>query len=79
LPPFGAAHIDGVAEQDHADFAFADELFQDLQVGADAGAYEIGEALRGDTQRIADGQPDAAFTQVQRENTGEGRVQVISL
>ena len=60
-------------------FAFADELFQHVEVGADAGAYQVGKALRGDTQGIADGQPDAAFTQVQRENTGEGSVQVILL
>ena len=73
LPAFGAAHIDGVAEQDHADFAFADELFQDVQVGADAGADEVGKTLRGDAQGIADGQPDAAFAQVEREDTGEGR------
>ena len=73
LPAFRAAHIDGIAEQDHADFAFADQLFEDVQVGADAGAYQVGKALRGDAQGIADGQPDAAFTQVQGENSGEGR------
>ena len=79
LPALRAAHIDRIAQQDHADFALADELFQHVQIGADAGADQIGKALRGDAQGIADGQPDAAFSQVQGENSGEGRGQVISL
>ena len=79
LPALGAAHIDGVAEQDHADFAFADELLQDVQVRAYAGADEVGKTLRGDAQRIADGQPDAALAQVQGEDAVKGRGQVISL
>src|ERR1035441_2550186 len=73
LPPFRAAHINGVAEQDHADFALADQLFQHVEVAADPGADEVGEALRGDAQGIADGQPDAALAKVEGENTGEGR------
>ena len=79
LPALRAAHIDRVAHQDQADFALADELFQDVEVGALVGADEVGEALGGDAQGIADGQPDTALAQIQGEDAGEGRGQVISL
>ena len=79
LPALGAAHVDGVAEQDQADFAFADELLQGVQVRAYGGADQVGKTLRGDAQRIADGQADAALAQVQGEDTVKGRGQVISL
>jgi len=79
LPALGAAHVDGVAEEDEADFAFADELLQEIQDRAYAGADEVWKALRCDAEGIADGQPDAALAQIEGEDTVKGNGQVISL
>jgi hypothetical protein len=56
-----------------------DKLFEDVEIGADAGADKVGEALRGDAEGVADGQPDAALAQIEGENTTKGRGQLISL
>jgi protein arginine N-methyltransferase 1 len=50
-----------------------------VEVRADPGAHEIGEALGGDAERVADGQSNAAFAQVEGENSGRGRRQAITL
>ena len=64
LPP----HIDGVTQQDQAHLPFPDQIFQRGQVGALVSTKDIGESLGGNAQRVANGQPDAPFSQVQRQN-----------
>jgi len=70
LPPFRAAHVDGVAQKHHAHFPFPNELLQCRQVGALGGTDEIRQSLCGDAQRIADGEANSLLTQVESQDAG---------
>ena len=50
-----------------------------LEVGALVGAYEVGQALGGDAERVAEGQADAFLAEVERQDAGEGGGQVHSI
>ena len=74
--PSVPAHVDRIAHQDQADLAFADQLAERLQVGALVRADQVGQALGGDAQRVADGQSDAFFAEIEGQNAGDGGRQV---
>src|ERR1039458_9113997 len=70
LAAFVAAHVDGVAHQERAGLAIARQPLERIQIGALVGAVEVGKALRGDAQRIADGEADAPLAEIERQNAG---------
>ena len=69
LPAFFATHVNRIAHEEQRDFAIPDERLQRGQILADVDAFERGEALRGDAQRVAEGQSDAPFSEVEGENS----------
>src|ERR1039457_21565 len=70
MPALVAAHVDGVAHEDQADLALADELLEGGEVGALSDAHQVGQPLGGDAQGIADSQSDAFLAQVQGQDAG---------
>jgi hypothetical protein len=68
LAAFRSAHIDGVAEQDFADFALLYKLFQRIQVGSLSRSHQVRQALRGDAERVAHSQPDPPLPQIQGQD-----------
>ena len=79
LAALAAAHVYRVAHEDQADFALGREALEGIQIVTLARAFEIRQSLRGNSQRIADGQPNALLAQVQGENAGLQGSQVNSL
>jgi len=79
LAAFDSTHVDGIAQQDEADFALVDELFEGGKIGPFVGSFEVRQALGGDPERIADGHADTPLAKIQSEDAGIRRGQAISL
>src|SRR5579875_2758453 len=63
-----AAHMERIADKQTNDVPLLRYIFQAIQVVADARARKRIDALGGDSQCIADGQADAFFADIEREN-----------
>ncbi len=68
----GAVGVQGIADQEDFDFVLADEARDGFEVGAKGGAVEGEERLRGEAERVGDGETDAAVADVEREGAGMG-------
>ena len=76
LPALGAAHVHGIAHQDQAHLALGREALKGVQIVALAGALQVRQSLRGNSQRIANGQADTLLTQIECQNASLQRSQV---
>ncbi len=65
-----AVGVQGVADDKGFDFMLADEAGDCFEVGAEGGAVEGEEGLGGETERVCDGETNAAVADVQREGAG---------
>ena len=68
LPTFIAAHVQRFTGKQSFNFKQIGNLLQILQIFADARALERLNALRGNSQRVTDREPDAFLTHVEGEN-----------
>ncbi len=76
----GAVGVEGIAEEEGADFVFADETGDGFKVGTEVGAMEGEEGLRGEAETVGDGEADASVADIEREDAGEsheGSVRVV--
>ena len=64
--------MERVADEEDFDFVLADEAGDGFEVGAQGGAVEGEERLRGEAKGVGDGETDAAVTDVERESAGMG-------
>src|SRR5579862_7889506 len=64
-----AAHVEGMSDQDYLNFVLGGEPVQFGEVGPDVGPLKRGKALGGDSQRVAQSQPDPLFSYIQSENS----------
>ena len=60
----GAVGVERVADEDGFDFVLADEAGDGFEVGAEVGAVEGEEGLRGETEGVGDGDADAAVADI---------------
>ena len=61
-----------IADQEEVDFVLRGQPRQLRQVRPLIRALQVGETLRGDAQRIADGQADALLSEVERQDAAGG-------
>ena len=66
----GAVGVERVADEEDFDVVLADEAGDGFEVGAEGGAVEGEEGLGGETERVGDGETDAAVANVERESAG---------
>lgn len=64
----GAVGVERVADDEDFDVVLADEAGDGLEVGAERGAVEGEERLRGEAEGVGDGEADAAVANVERED-----------
>ena len=64
--------MERVADEEDFDVVLADEAGDGFEVGAEGGAVEGEEGLGGETERVGDGETDAAVANVERESAGMG-------
>ena len=64
----GAAEAEGETDDDFADLVFFEELFEEREVGALVFAEQSRQALGGYTERIGDGEADAAGAEIEGED-----------
>lgn len=62
---FGAAHAEGIADDDFGHVELVDHVGEGLKIGAFVAALEGFEALSGDAERVRDGESDAAAAHVE--------------
>ena len=67
-----AVGVKGVADEQGFDLVLADETGDRFEVGAEGGAVEGEERLRGEAEWVGDGETNAAVADVQRECAGMG-------
>jgi hypothetical protein len=63
-----AGHVHGIADEDHFDTALEGEFAEDFDVVAAADAFEGFESLSGDAELVAEGEADAFFAEVERQD-----------
>jgi hypothetical protein len=66
----GAVGVKGIADEEDFYFVLADEAGDGFEVGAEIGAVEGEEGLRGEAEGVGDGEADALVADVERENAG---------
>ncbi len=66
----GSIRVQRMADDQNLHLVPAEKARNGFDIGAKAGAVEGKERLRGQTQRVRDGQADAAVADVQRESAG---------
>lgn len=65
-----AVCVEWVADEDHFYLVLTDEAADGFEVGAQSGAVEGEERLRGDAERVRDGETNAAVADIQCEGAG---------
>jgi len=76
-PALASAHMYRIPDEDEIYPVVLDYFRECREIVANPGALKRRKALRGDPERVADGQPNAPFTQVERQNpqwTGESDI-----
>ena len=68
LPTLVSTHVNRVAHQQKRYFPLRDQVGQGGHILTDVYAFQRREALRGDTQRIAESQSNALFAQIEGKN-----------
>ena len=68
----GAVGVERIADEEDFDFVLADESGDGFEIGAERGAVEGEEGLRGEAEGVGDGETDAAVADVEREGAGMG-------
>ena len=69
-----AVGVEWVADDDDLHLVLADETGDGFQVGAQGGAVEGEEGLRGEAKLVGDGEADAFVADVERESAWSGHV-----
>ena len=67
-----AVGVEGVADEEDFYFVLADEAGDGFEIGAEGGAMQGEERLRGETEGVGDGEADAAVADVECEGAGGG-------
>ena len=67
-----AVGMERIADEEDFDFMLADEAGDGFEIGAEGGAVQGEERLRGETEGVGDGEADAAVADVEREDAGLG-------
>ena len=67
-----AVGVDWIADEEDFDFVLADEAGDGFEIGAEGGAVEGEERLRGEAEGVGDGETDAAVADVECEGAGMG-------
>ena len=70
LRAWGAVGVEGVADEEGFYFVLADEAGDGFEVGAEMGAMEGEERLRGEAEGVGDGEADALVAYVKGEDAG---------
>jgi hypothetical protein len=67
-----AVGVERVADEQGFDLVLADEAGDGFEVGAEVGAVQSEEGLRGEAEIVGDGEADALVADVEREDAGLG-------
>ncbi len=73
----GAVGVEGVADDEDLDGVLADEAGDGFQVGAEMGAVDGEEGLRGEAELVRDGEADALVADVESQSAGVGHRQSV--
>lgn len=76
----GAIGVEGISDDERVYPVLADETGEGLEIGAEGGPMQGEKGLRGEAERVSDGEADAAVADVKGEGAGHGvSVELLSL